>query len=136
MAKRYSENRFLGMRKDKLWTFLIVGVLLLISFVVLNYVVSDYESAKSGVNKFLSLPGWLYPIIIGAVGLVIFWLGLKIEADWPEVVGAGLIAGAVGVGEVMIGWKKFAVGGMTIVPIAIPILVFLVFIIIGMLRSR
>ena len=133
---RRADNQFLGMRKDKLWTFVIMAVLLVIGFVVINFVVQDYDAAKKGVGKFLSLPGWLYPIIIGGVGLVVFWLGLKIEADWPEVFGAGLIAIAAGVGEVMIGWKKFAVGGMGIVPILIPIGVFFLFIIIGMLRSR
>jgi uncharacterized membrane protein YhdT len=136
MGERYDEQRFLGMRKDKLWTFLIVGILLVIGFVVANYTIGNYESAKSGVGKFLNLPGWVYPIIIGALGLVIFWMGLKIEADWPEVLGSGLIATAVGVGEIMIGWKKFALGGMSIVPIAIPVGVFLIFIVIGMLKSR
>lgn len=136
MGKRYDEQRFLGMRKDKLWTFVIVGILLVVAFVVLNYTVGNYESAKSGIDKFLSLPGWVFPIIIGLVGLVVFWFGLKIEADWPEVMGSGLIAVATGVGEIMIGWKKFAVGGMTIVPIAIPVGVFLIFIVIGMLKSR
>jgi uncharacterized membrane protein YhdT len=136
MARRYGEQRFLGMRKDKLWTFLIVGILLVGGFVVANYVIGDYQSAKSGVSKFLSLPGWVFPIIIGLVGLIIFWLGLKMETDWPEVLGAGLIATATGVGEIMIGWQKFALGGMTIVPIAIPVGVFLIFIVIGMLKSR
>ncbi|MFH2006520.1 MAG: hypothetical protein ABI333_08045 [bacterium] len=136
MGRNSDEQRFLGMRKDKLWTFVIVGILLVISFVVLNYTVGNYESAKSGIGKFLSLPGWVYPIIVGGVGLVIFWLGLKVEADWPEVLGSGLIAVAVAVAEVMIGWKKFALGGMSIVPIAIPVGVFLIFIVIGMLKSR
>jgi hypothetical protein len=136
MGERYDEQRFLGMRKDKLWSFLIVGILLVATFVGLNYVIGNYESARSGVHKFLSLPGWVFPIIIGLLGLVIFWFGLKIEADWPEVLGAGLLALATGVGEIMIGWQKFALGGMTIVPIAIPIGVFLLFIVFGMLRSR
>ncbi len=136
MGSKNYEQRFLGMRKDKLWTFVIVGILLVGTFVALNYTIGNYESAKSGINKFLSLPGWVFPIIIGLVGLVVFWLGLKIEADWPEVLGAGLIALATGVGEIMIGWKKFAVNDMTIIPIAIPIGVFLIFIVIGMLRSR
>lgn len=130
------EKRFLGMRKDKLWTFVIVGLLLVILFVVLNYTVGNYDSAKAGVKKFLSLPSWLFPIIIGVVGLGIFWLGLKIETDWPEVLGAGLIAVAVGLAEIMIGWRKFAVGDLSIVPIVLPIAVFLIFIVIGMAKSR
>lgn len=136
MGRRYDEQRFLGMRKDKLWTFLIVGFLLVGAFVAANYTIGNYASAKSGVKEFLSLPGWVFPIIIGLLGLVIFWFGLKMEADWPEIMGAGMIAIATGVGEIMIGWKKFALGGMTIVPVAIPIGVFLIFIVIGMLRSR
>lgn len=130
------ERRFLGMRKDKLWTFVIVGILLVVLFVVLNYTIGNYESAKAGVKKFLNLPGWLFPVIIGVVGLGIFWLGLKIETDWPEVLGAGLIAIAVGVAEIMIGWRKFAVGGLSIVPIVLPIAVFLILIVVGMAKSR
>jgi len=136
MGRQNGEQRFLGMRKDRLWTFLIVGILLLITFVALNYVIGNYAAAKSGVNTFLSLPAWVFPIVIGGLGLVIFWFGLKVETDWPEILGAGLIAIATGVGEIMIGWKKFAFSDMTIVPIAIPIGVFLIFIVIGMLKSR
>jgi hypothetical protein len=130
------ETRFLGMRKDKLWTYLIVGVVLIILFIVLNFVLKDYSAAKSGVHKFLNLPGYLYPLIIGAVGLVIWYLGTKIETDWPEVVGAGLIAIAVGVGEIMIGWRKFALGGMSIVPILLPVITFIVFIGLGVAKSK
>ncbi len=122
--------------RAKRWTYLIVGVLLFILFIVLNYVIGDYESAKTGVSKFLSLPGWIYPILVGALGLIIFWFGTKIEADWPEVVGAGMISIAVAVAEVMIGWDKFALGGMSIMPIVIPIGVFLIFIVVGMLKTR
>ena len=122
--------------RAKRWTYLIVGVLLFVLFVVLNYVIGNYEAAKGGVQKFLSLPGWLYPIIVAGVGFVIFWFGTKIEADWPEVVGSGLISIAVAVAEVMIGWKKFALGGMSIMPILIPIGVFLVFLVVGMLKTR
>jgi uncharacterized integral membrane protein len=130
------ETRFLGMRKDKLWTYLIVGILIVVLFIVLNYVIADYGSAKAAALKFLGLPGYLYPIIIGAIGLVVWYLGTKIETDWPEVVGAGLIAVAVGVGEIMIGWRKFAVGGMSIVPILLPVVTFLVFIGLGVARSK
>jgi len=122
--------------RAKRWTYLIVGLLLFVLFVVVNYTIGNYESAKSGVHKFLSLPGWLYPIIMGVVGLVIFWFGTKIEADWPEVLGAGLISAAVAVAEIMIGWNKFMLGGMSIMPIAIPIGVFLIFIVVGMLKTR
>lgn len=122
--------------RAKRWTYLIVLVLLFGLFIVLNYVIGDYESAKSGVNKFLNLPGWLYPIILGLVGLGVFWFGTKIEADWPEVLGAGMISIAVAVAEIMIGWQKFALGGLTIMPVLIPIGVFLLFLVVGMLKTR
>lgn len=122
--------------RAKRWTYLIGLVFLFVVFIVLNFVIGDYESAKSGVGKFLSLPGWVYPIILAGLGLLIFWFGTKIEADWPEVVGAGMISIAVAVAEIMIGWQKFAIGGMTILPILIPIGVFLIFLVIGMLKTR
>lgn len=122
--------------RAKRWNYLIGLVVLFVLFVVLYFVVGNYDAAKSGVQKFLGLPGWVYPIIVGALGLIIFWFGTKIEADWPEVVGAGLISTAVGVGEIMIGWQKFAFGGLSIMPILIPIGVFLIFLVIGMLKTR
>lgn len=122
--------------RAKRWTYLIVLVLLFGLFIVLNYVIGDYASAKSGVQKFLSLPGWLYPIILGGLGLIIFWFGTKIEADWPEVLGAGLISISVAVAEIMIGWDKFALGGLSIMPVLIPIGVFLIFLVVGMLKTR
>jgi hypothetical protein len=122
--------------RAKRWTYLIVLGLLVVLFLVLNYAIGDYESAKSGVKKFLSLPGWLYPIILGGAGLVIFWFGTKIEADWPEVLGAGMISIAVAVAEIMIGWQRFALGGLSIMPVLIPIGVFLIFLVVGMLKTR
>ena len=122
--------------RAKRWTYLIVGLFLFVLFIILNYTIGNYDSAKSGVNKFLSLPGWLYPILLGVIGLGIFWFGTKIEADWPEVVGAGMISIAVAVAEIMIGWNKFMFGGMSIMPILIPIGVFLIFIVVGMLKTR
>lgn len=122
--------------RAKRWTYLIVGVLLFLLFVILNYAVGNWEDAKKAIQGFLGLPGWLYPIIVAGVGLLIFWFGTKIEADWPEVVGAGMISLAVAVGEIMIGWTKFALGGMSIMPILIPIAVFLIFLVVGMLKTR
>jgi hypothetical protein len=54
------------------------------------------------------------------VGIGIFWVGLKFEADWPEALGAALIAGTVTTFEIMEGWDKFAVGGMVVIPYLIP----------------
>ena len=70
-----AEHPNLMMHLTERFEQLIVGVLLFALFVVLNYVIGNYEAAKGGVHKFLSLPGWLYPIIVAAVGLVIFWFG-------------------------------------------------------------
>jgi hypothetical protein len=92
--------------------------------------------AKNGVKTFLGMPAWAFPVVTGVVGVLVYWLGLKIETDWPEAIGAFLIAGSVCTAEIMIGWQKFALGGMAVVPYIIPFVVFLVLLMIGMTRSK
>ena len=130
------DKRYFGVPVGKIWNYLIAGAVVLILFVVINFVIGDPEKAKHGVQKFLNLPGWAYPTILAAVGLGIWWFGTKIEPDWPEALGAGLIAIGVGVAEIMIGWRRFALGGLSIIPIVLPILVFLVFLGLGARKSR
>lgn len=65
-----------------------------------------------------------------------FWVGLKIETDWPEYLGALLVAGSVLAGEVLLGWSKFKLGGVVAIPYAIPALVLLVLLMIGNAKSR
>ena len=65
-----------------------------------------------------------------------FFGGLKIEADWPEALGALMIASAVLTGEIMIGLDKFALGGIAFLPYFIPLAVFVVLFGVGMVKSK
>ena len=130
------ENEYMGGRKAKLWTYIILLGVLVVGVVLLNFVWKSPELAKSGIDSFLGMPGWVFPLITGVIGLLIFWLGLKIESDWPEALGALLIAGSVTAGEIMVGWDHFALGGLAVVPYVIPVAVFLILLAIGMNKSR
>ncbi len=133
MARR--ESRLMANIRNKLWSILIVGVTLLLGFVLLRYAIMSPDKAKAGYSTIAGMPGWLTPIIMLVAGAGIFWLGLKIRNDWPEVLGAGLIAGSVGVTEMMIGWHKFAIGS-SFTPILIPVAVFIALILFSQMRSR
>lgn len=130
------ENEYLGGKKSKVWTYIIVLVILVIGVIGANFAWSNPTLAREGLHKVAGLPVWAFPLLVALVGLILFWLGLKIESDWPEALGAMLIAGAVAFGEILIGWNHFALGGMVVVPYAIPIVVFLVLLGIGVSRSR
>lgn len=130
------ENEYMGGRKAKLWTYIILLGVLIAGVLVVNFAWKNPELAESGIDSFLGLPSWVFPIITAVVGILIFWLGLKIESDWPEALGALLIAGSVAAGEIMIGWNTFALGGLVVVPYVIPILTFLILLAIGMNKSR
>jgi hypothetical protein len=131
-----AESEYMGGRKAKLWTYLILMLGLVIGAVIVNFAVKDPELAKKGVESFMGLPRWAFPIIGILVGTAVYWLGLKIETDWPEAVGAFLISGSVAAGEFLIGWQKFAFGGMAVVPYAIPILVFVILLMVGIVKSK
>lgn len=130
------EREFMGGKRSKIWTYLILFGVLIVGVVIANFALSNPELAKNGVDQFLGLPGFAFPIIIGIVGAIVFWLGLKVETDWPEALGALLIAGSVAAAEIMIGWNHFQLGGMAVVPYIIPAAVFLVLLGFGMSRSR
>ena len=130
------ENEYMGGRKAKLWTYIILLGVLIAGVLVVNFAWKNPELAESGIDSFLGLPSWVFPIITAVVGILVFWLGLKIESDWPEALGALLIAGSVAAGEIMIGWNTFALGGLVVVPYVIPILTFLILLAIGMNKSR
>jgi hypothetical protein len=66
----------------------------------------------------------------------VFWLGLKVETDWPEAFGALLVAGAVAMGEFLLGWKRFELGGLFVVPYVIPLAIFLALLGYSMMKSR
>jgi uncharacterized integral membrane protein len=142
MTERFSEERamvetqFLGGRKAKLWTYLILGVLLCVAVLIANFAIKNPEAAQGALDGFLGLPGWAYPTIAGVLGAIIFWFGLKMETDWPEFLGALMIGGSVLTAEVLLGWENFEIGGIGAIPFVLPPAVFLVLLIIGMAKSK
>lgn len=129
------EKEFLGGRKGRMWTYLILLGLLVVGALVANLVFSNPTVAKDGVKGFLGLPSWALAVITFLIGAAIFWVGLRLETDWPEALGAFLIAGSVCAGQIMIGWDRFNVGGLFVVPYLIPIAVFLALLMYGMKKS-
>src|SRR5262245_57899784 len=119
------EREFMGRKKAKLWTYLIFGVLLAVGVLVANFAFVHPDVTRQTVKYFFGLPSWAVPVLTGGVGALIFLLGLGIETDWPEALGALLIAGAVAWGELLIGWDRFIVGGVAATPYVIPFLTFL-----------
>lgn len=119
------ETQYLGGGKAKVWTYLILAVVLLVGVVIANFALTNPQTAKNGFDMFLGLPSWAFPTIALVTGILVYWLGLKIETDWPEGVGAAMVAGAIAAGELMIGWEKFELGGMVVLPYVLPLLVFL-----------
>ena len=89
------EREFMGRKKAKLWTYLIFGTVLVLGVLAANFAVVNPEFTRRGVRYFLGLPVGAFPVITGIVGMLIYLLGLKIETDWPEALGALLIAGGV-----------------------------------------
>jgi len=130
------EKEFMGKGRSRMQTYLILGVLFVIALVVGNLVLSNPETAKHGIKNFVGLPGWVFPVIMFVIGVLVFWAGLKLETDWPEAIGALLIASAVATTEVMVGWKKFAVAGIVVLPYILPILCFFILLFYGMQRSK
>ncbi len=130
------ENEYMGGGKAKLQTYMIIGLLLIGALVVGNLIFNDPDVAKHGFDKLLGLPGWAFPPLLLLLGAIIFWAGLRLETDWPEAIGAFLIAGGAGMAEAKVGWSKFAVGGVFILPYVIPIAVFLILLFYGMMKSR
>jgi FtsH-binding integral membrane protein len=123
-------------RKSRLWSWLLLGLLLLLLVLAANFAVSNPELAEQGVDAFLGLPPWAFPTIIGGAGLLVFWFGLKIESDWPEAIGALLVAASIAGGEVLIGWSHFELAGLVALPYVLPIAVFIVMLMIGLAKSR
>jgi hypothetical protein len=130
------EREFMGRKKAKLWTYLIFGTVLMLGVLAANFAVVNPELTRRGVSYFLGLPVGAFPVITGIVGILIYLLGLKIETDWPEALGALLIAGAVAWAEFLIGWDRFVVGGLAATPYVIPLVTFLVLLMVGLSKSR
>jgi hypothetical protein len=59
-----------------------------------------------------------------------------VETDAPEAIGAALIAGSIAGGEFLLGWKRFELGGLQVVPYLIPTVAFVVLMMVAMTRSK
>jgi hypothetical protein len=134
MAEQQAEHEFLGKHKDKVWTYLIMMVVLVALVVVINLVWKNPERAQEGVKHFFGLPGWALATVMFLIGAIIFWLGLKVETDWPEALGAFLIAGSIAWFEFIVGWSHFELG-IVVVPYLIPIAVFALLLMYAMKKS-
>jgi hypothetical protein len=129
------EREFMGGRKAKLWTYLILLAVLIVGAIVANAAFNDPDMAKNGIKSFFGLPGWALAAVTFVIGALIYWVGLKIETDWPEAIGAFLIAASVAAFEFIIGWSRFDVGGLFVLPYVLPILVFVILLMYGMKKS-
>ena len=120
------ETEYMGKGRAKMWTYFILAVVLVLGTVIANFAMTNEQLAKEGVDAFMGLPPWAFPSIVAAGGLLLFLLGLKLETDWPEGLGALLVSGGLAWGEILVGWEKFQLGGMVVVPYLLPVIVFLV----------
>jgi hypothetical protein len=118
-----------------MWTYLILMVVLVAVALLINVVWKNPEAARHGVKTFLGLPAWALATVAFLVGAIIFWAGLKIETDWPEAIGAFLISGSVAAFEIIVGWNKFALGGIVVIPYILPLVVFVLLLMYAMRRS-
>jgi hypothetical protein len=128
------ERQFMGGQKSRMWTYLILMVVLVAIVIVINVVWKNPTAASAGFKSFLGLPSWALATVTFLVGAIVFWIGLKIETDWPEAFGAFLIAGAVAWFELIVGWSRFELG-LVVVPYVIPLAVFSLLLMYGMKRS-
>jgi hypothetical protein len=119
-----------------MWTYMIVALVLLGAVLLVNVVLSNPTNAKHALDKVFGLPGWALAAILGAVGALIFYMGLKVEADWPEHMGAFMIAGAVTWGEILFGWHRLEIGGLVVIPYLFPPLILIVLYIITLKYSE
>jgi len=135
MGDEVVEREFMGNHRSKIWTYLILMVVLVAIVVVINLVWLNPGAASSGAKSFLGLPSWALATVTFLAGAIIFWLGLKMETDWPEAIGAFLISASVAWGELIIGWNKLAVGGVVVIPYILPLVMFVILLMYGMKKS-
>ena len=131
-----SEHETEWEHKDKMWTYLIFMFLFVGAIVLVNYVWKNPERAHEGMKTFLGLPAWALASVLAIVGFLVFWLGLKMEPDWPEAFGALMIAAAIAWFEHIVGWAKFDFGGLVVIPYLIPLLVFVLLLMYAVRNSR
>ena len=135
MAESTNEREFMGGQKSKMWTYLILMVVLIAVVLVINLVWKNPTAAREGVKHFLGLPSWALATVTFLLGALIFWVGLKIETDWPEAIGAFLISASVAAFELIAGWKKFDLGGVMVIPYLIPLVAFVLLLMYAMKKS-
>lgn len=126
----------MGSGRAKMWTYLILAVVLVAGTVIANFALSNPETAAKGVDAFMGLPPYAFPSIAIVAGLLIYFLGLKLETDWPEGLGALLVSGGIAAGEILFGWERFQFGGLVVVPYVLPIVVFLAMMGYSIAKSR
>jgi hypothetical protein len=134
MGDEVVEREFMGKGRSRIWTYLILMVVLIAIVVVINLVWKSPDAARDGVKSFLGLPSWALATITFLIGAIIFWLGLKMETDWPEAVGAFLIAASVAAMELIVGWERFELG-LVVIPYLIPVAIFVLLLMYGMKKS-
>jgi hypothetical protein len=128
------ERQFMGGQKSRMWTYLILMVALVAIVVLINVVWKNPTAAREGFKSFLGMPTWALATVTFLVGAIVFWVGLKIETDWPEAIGAFLIAASVATFEFVAGWSRFELG-LVVVPYVIPLAVFVLLLMYGMKKS-
>ncbi|MFY0532956.1 hypothetical protein [Nannocystis pusilla] len=111
MATGHAHDHSHRAHKGRIWTYLIFATGLVLVAVLANLALSNPQMASQGIDAIAGLPAWAFPAITGAVGLLIFYIGLKIETDWPERLGALLVAASIAGGEFLLGWQNFELGG-------------------------
>ena len=124
----------MGGQKSRMWTYLILMVALVAIVVLINVVWKNPTAAREGFKSFLGMPTWALATVTFLVGAIVFWVGLKIETDWPEAIGAFLIAASVAAFEFVAGWSRFELG-LVVVPYVIPLVVFVLLLMYGMKKS-
>ena len=135
MSEETVEREFMGKGRSKIWTYLILMIVLVAAVVVINLVWINPGAASAGLKSFFGLPSWALATLTFLVGAIIFWLGLKMETDWPEAMGAFLIAASVAWFEMIVGWDRFAIGGIVVIPYVLPLAVFALLLMYGMKKS-
>ena len=130
------EHDFLGKHRDKMWTYFILLAMLIGIVVVLNVVWQNPSRASEGVKSFVGLPGWALATVTFIAGALLFILGLKVEPDWPEAIGAFFIAASATWFEIIVGWNHFDLGGLFVIPYLIPVAIFLLLLMYGIRNSR
>lgn len=135
MGDEVVEREFMGKGRSKIWTYLILMVVLVAIVVVINLVWLDPGAASAGMKSFFGLPSWALALVTFLAGAILFWLGLKMETDWPEAIGAFLISASIAWGEVIVGWDRFELGGIIVIPFILPVAMFAALLMYGMKKS-